>query len=192
VPVRSRELVGKLKKILWPDDSLRPVNVWAILDTAKDPRVFGLASRCYLDKCCLYAGDLSPELERAAPWLIQVSPRDSITESLLEQGWGHAWGIFLQSDDSMASLRRHLRRLLRVKDQNGRHYLFRYYDPRVLRVYLPASRADELDGVFGSSIIRFRMEAEDPACVVSFELDSGGGLKQDVVRALGRQGIANS
>jgi Domain of unknown function (DUF4123) len=178
----SREMVGKLKKALWPEDSVRPVNVWAILDGAKDKRVFDLVSRCYLDKCCLFAGELTQELERAAPHLVQVSPRDSASDSLLTFGWGHAWGIFLQSDDPMRTLRRHLRTLLRVRDESGHYLLFRYYDPRVLRVYLPTCLAGELWAVFGGAILKFQMEAQDSASIVSFELDLDGRLKQEVVK----------
>jgi hypothetical protein len=179
---RNRDSIRKIKNLFWPEDSLRPVNVWAVLDAAKDERIYDLVSHCYLDKCCLFAGDLAPQLERAAPHLLQVSPRDSVTDSLLEHGWGEAWGIFVQSDASVRTLRQHLRTLLRVKDQSGRFLLFRYYDPRVLRAYLPSCRAGELKTVFGSSIINFRMEAEDPASIVSFEIDEDGALKSELLR----------
>jgi hypothetical protein len=178
---RNRERVDRLKKVLWPEDAIRPVNVWAVLDSGKDRRIFDLISRCYLDKCCLFAGELSPELERVAPHLVQVSPRDSVSDSLLEIGWGQAWGIFLQSDDPLRALRRHLRTFLRVKDESGRFLLFRYYDPRVSRIYLPTCRAGELKTVFGSSIIKFHLEGEVPALIVSFELDLDGRLKQEVM-----------
>ena len=173
--------IRALKRLLWPDDSVRPVNVWAVLDGARDERIYSLVSRCYLDKCCLFSGELSPALERAAPHLVQLSPHDSISDSLLEFGWGHAWGMYLQSDDSIGTLRRHLRTFLRVKDQAGRYLLFRYYDPRVLRVYLPTCRREEVKLVFGSSVIRFSMESEDPASIVSFELDQSDRLQQKVV-----------
>jgi hypothetical protein len=84
---RNRVSIRKIKELFWPEDSLRPVNVWAVLDAAKDERIYDLVSHCYLDKCCLFAGDLAPQLERAAPHLLQVSPRDSVTDSLLEHGW---------------------------------------------------------------------------------------------------------
>jgi len=179
---RKRDFVRGLKNVLWPDSSIRPINMWAIVDAAKDSRIFSLVSQCYLDKCCLFAGELSPELERAAPYLVQFSPRDSTSDRLLELGWGQSWGIFLQSDDSIQVLRRHLRTFLRVKDQSGRHLLFRYYDPRVMRVYLPTCFAGELKTVFGSTIIRLCMEAEDPAFIISFQLDSENCLKQKVLR----------
>ncbi len=174
-------MVDTLKKVLWPNDPIRPINVWAVLDSAKDRRIFDLISRCYLDKCCLFAGELSPELERAAPHLVQLSPRDSGSDRLLEFGLGQAWGIFLRSDDPLRTLRRHLRTFLRVKDESGRFLLFRYYDPRVLRIYLPTCHEGELKTVFGSSIIKFHMEGEDPASIVSFELDLDGQLRQTVM-----------
>ena len=65
--VRNREMVDTLKKVLWPNDPIRPINVWAVVHSAKDRRIFDLISRCYLDKCCLFAGELSPELERQLP-----------------------------------------------------------------------------------------------------------------------------
>jgi hypothetical protein len=180
---RNREFIGKLKGALWPADSLRPVNMWAIVDPAKDERIYNLVSRCYLDKSCLFAGELSPELERAAPHLVQISPRDSVSESLLGQGWGRAWGIFVQSDDSVRTLRRHLRTLLRVRDEAGRYLLFRYYDPRVLRAYLPTCIDRELKMLFGSSITRFCMESEDSDSMISFELDSNDQLMMAVLKA---------
>ena len=36
-----------------------------------------------------------------------------------------------------------------MRDPQGRTLLFRYYDPRVLRTYLPTCRADELEQIFG-------------------------------------------
>jgi hypothetical protein len=180
--VRNREFIGKLKSVLWPEDSMRPVNMWAVLDCAKDQRIYNLVSRCYLDKCCLFAGELSPELERAAPHLVQISPRDSVSDSLLTLGWGRSWGIFIQSDDSIRTLRRHLRTLLRVKDEVGRYLLFRYYDPRVLRIYLPTCLDLELKSIFGSSITRFCMESEDSDSVISFELDSNDQLQTSLLK----------
>jgi Domain of unknown function (DUF4123) len=179
VSVRNKELVRSVKRLLWPEDSLRPVNVWAMLDAARDEKIFDLVSRCHLNKCCLFAGDLSPQLERAAPHLIQVSPHDSVTESLLDS-WGQGWGVFLQSDDSLQALRRHLRTFLRVRDESGRYLLFRYYDPRVLRIYLPTCLSPELKAVFGSSVIKFHMGTHDPASLVSFEMDWNGHLKSEM------------
>ena len=49
----------------------------------------------------------------------------------------------------LRTMRNHFRKLLTVYDPNGKPLLFRYYDPRVLRVYLPTCNAEELATIFG-------------------------------------------
>jgi hypothetical protein len=50
---------------------------------------------------------------------------------------------------------------LLVSDENGKTFYFRFYDPRVLRVYLPTCNAEELDMFFGP-VRNFFMENESP------------------------------
>ena len=57
---------------------------------------------------------------------------------------------------------------------------FRYYDPRVLRVYLPASVTAELRTVFGP-IDCFWMESESPEYMLDFRLHNEA-LEQQTVR----------
>jgi hypothetical protein len=57
--------------------------------------------------------------------------------------------VSTQCDMRMKRLRHHLRTLLVVKSWSGERMLFRYYDPRVLRAYLPTCTSDELRTVFG-------------------------------------------
>ena len=48
--------------------------------------------------------------------------------------------------------------------------MFRYYDPRVLRVYLPTCTPDELEMLFGP-IERFWMESNAAGTVLDFRLN---------------------
>jgi hypothetical protein len=147
----TREELLRLKRFIWPGDAVRPVRVYAVLDCARDPAVQDLVTRCYREKSCLFAGRLDPELERAAPFLLEVHAKDSVTDDLLLRGWADAWGILIRTESSFQQLRRHLRTLLRVRTEDGRALLFRFYDPRTLTAYLPTCRADELGLVFGPS-----------------------------------------
>ena len=54
---------------------------------------------------------------------------------------------------------RHFRQFLRVRDEAGREFFFRFYDPRVLRVYLPTCNSEELRTFFGP-VELFSMEGE--------------------------------
>lgn len=154
---------------LWPPGSPAGTSVWAILDCARDERIFAALRNSRLDYRCLYSGRLPRELEVVAPHLVEVAPTHAFTPHLIEMGWGKSWGVFLRIKDP-ANLRHHLRGFLRVRDESGRRLIFRYYDPRVLRIYLPACRPDELRTVFGP-IGSYLAEGESGESLIEFEFD---------------------
>ncbi len=144
--------------------------VWMILDGARCDRIYGAVNGCRLDKCCLYAGVLPWQLQMAAPYLVQLDREDRFTHYAIEQGWGNAWGIFLRTETSMKALRRHLRGLLRVRDESGRGLIFRYYDPRVLGTYLPTCRPGELRTFFGP-VNSYLFESGEPGTLLEYAFD---------------------
>ena len=123
--------------------------LYAILDGARDPRIRGFALDTRLPAWCLYRGDLPPALESAAPWLLRLPAGHPALDAFFSRGWGNAWGILLASLAPSRELRRHLRRFLRVRTEEGRILAFRYYDPRVLRAYLPTCNREEIAAFFG-------------------------------------------
>ena len=169
--------LAALRQHFWPDEPR--TDIYAIVDGARDRRIFSNLLNSYANSVCLYRGDLHPELEFAAPYLVQVDFDDRFTQSLIRDGWGRSWGVFLKSPHGLDRLRKHLRTLLRVEDESGRKLVFRYYDPRVLRAYLPTCIADELRTVFGG-IERFYTEAEDPNQLLEFRLERGKLLRTSV------------
>ena len=64
----------------------------------------------------------------------------------------------------------HLRTFLKVYGPDLKPLYFRYYDPRVLRVYLPTCNDQELQTVFGP-VLRYLLEDEDPATLLKFWID---------------------
>ncbi len=62
--------------------------------------------------------------------------------------WGNSWGIFLSIKDA-SNLRHHLRKFLRVEEEDGKKLIFRYYDPRVFRAFLPTCSHEQLKIIFG-------------------------------------------
>ena len=98
---------------------------------------------------CLYAGELAPDMAEVAPYLISLHRGDAFTEWLLSEGKGKSWGIFITANVAIQALYRHFRRFLMVQTEDGEKLYFRYYDPQVLRVYLPTCTDEELDQVFG-------------------------------------------
>lgn len=168
--------VSRLNQLLWPPGISTRVDVYAVLDGARDDRVYSMTQASYLEQECLYAGDLPHELIVTAPWLVRLQPEHRWSERILTHAWSNSWGMFLRTETNMRELRKHLRRFLRVKDESGRVLIFRYYDPRVLRVYLPTCTASELRTFFGP-IQQMLVEDADPANAIEFSL-AGNELKQ--------------
>jgi hypothetical protein len=168
-----------LLQALWPSDEWSFMKTWAILDGARDERIVRAVDRSYQDKCCLFAGNISPQLKAVAPYLVRFDRGEDLSDYVLEKGWGDAWGVFFTSSASLETLRKHFRKFLRVTDQAGRRLLFRYYDPRVLQVYLPTCNDEELTTIFGP-IDRFVVEAESGAEAVEYRY-SGVRLKTNRV-----------
>lgn len=149
------------------------VSTYAVLDGARNARihrVVGASGRPYR---ALYDGELSAGMRQASPYVVELEARHVFTRSLLEQAWGQSWGVFVSAPLGLDVVRRHLRRFLRVNDERGRALLFRYYDPRVLRVYLPTCTPGELETFFGS-ITRFVTEDADPSGSLTFERSMTG------------------
>lgn len=144
--------LGTLTHTLWPQgNSPTSPQVYAVLDGARHESVARLVRLSDLPFTSLYAGALSPALQAAAPYLVQLAPESRFFKQLVEAGWGQAWGLFATApaDVTLQALRKHLRTLLRVKDEQGRVLAFRFYDPRVLRVYLPTCDRAEARQFFG-------------------------------------------
>jgi hypothetical protein len=164
----TSEWLSRIERRFWPQGFRR--DIWMIVDAARDRRIFPMLQEFHLEHYCLYSGTLPPALEVAAPYLLQLDYDDPDTLSFLGHAWGKSWGVFLKCDTHANALRRHLRGFLMVHDPAGNRLVFRYYDPRVLRVYLPTCTSDELRTVFGP-IERFWMENEEPGIVLDYSFD---------------------
>lgn len=151
-------------------------DVYAILDTARDEKIFPRLGKAPEGSRCLYEGEIPRPLAETAPYLMKVLPWHSFTETLIDDGWGQSWGIFLSSPAPLPEVRRHLRRFLMVQDEEGRSLYFRYYDPRVFRAYLPTCNEEELKMIFGP-VEQFWCEAPDGRGILEYGRKEGA-LKQ--------------
>jgi hypothetical protein len=147
-------------------------SVFAVLDAAS---ASGLLDKLYglqPEFECLYRGEIEPDMAYVAPYLVKLDADSEFAKWTINQGWGRHWGIFATSAEDFRALRRHLRMFLVVYDRAGRPLRFRYYDPRVLRTYLPTCTASELSAIFGP-VTSFVAEGGDPETMLRFTVDSG-------------------
>lgn len=144
--------------------------LFALLDAARDPAVYEAVAQPGVEARCLYVEELPDELARAAPYIVDLDQSVGFIDRFRE-AWGESWGVLARSSASLDELRRHFKRLNVVQGPDGQRLLFRYYDPRVLRVYLPTCTQSELAQFFGP-VTELVTEGEDCAAV-RFAFDGG-------------------
>ena len=153
-------------------------NVFAVLDGAAVPGLLASLDERQPEHVCLYRGELEPDLAETAPYLIKLERHAAFSNWLLEQGWGRHWGIFALSREGLQAMRHHFRKLLVVYDANNRPLYFRYYDPRVLRLFLPTCQREELTTIFGP-VASYVLEAEDPQRALRFRTEDGALFREE-------------
>lgn len=155
--------------------SEKKLQVYAVLDGAS---IENLPMRLYdlkPENVCLYRGELKPDMAHVAPYMVHIKPESAFSEWVFSNGWGKHWGIFLRSNYEMRLLRRHFRKLTVVHNSEGKPLMFRFYDPRVLRVFLPTCNEKELDQMFGP-VESFMLKDEESNSLIRYRR-VGGVLK---------------
>ena len=168
-----------------------PGPLFAILDAARDPLVLVRLHECKEEYQSLYEGPKGERLAAAAPYLVSLPPRSSFLETLIRDGWGKSWGVYLTCDRPFAEVRKHLRRFLTVELEGGKKVLFRFYDPRVMRIFLPTCKPEEIKQFFGP-VRAFSMEGDGPETLMRLEAD-GSNLKREslpLVKELVRSSVS--
>lgn len=162
--------IALLIRALWPNgNGPKCPQVYALLDGARNDAIAPAIWLSNLPSTCLYAGSLSRSLERAAPYLVQLAPESRFFNTFVTTGWGQAWGIFAiaQPDVTLKVLRKHFRTLLCVQDTEGQSIVFRYYDPRVLRAYMPTCEPSEIAKMLGPAM-RLTCESDEGDMLLTF------------------------
>ena len=161
-------------------------HVYAVLDGASVGELLPKLYELEPEYECLYRGELEPDMAEVAPYLVRLEPETEFADWVVGEGWGRHWGVFAVTDADLRAAQKHFRSFLTVYDPAGKPLLFRYYDPRVLRIYLPTCNAEELRAVFGP-VSCYLLEGEDPATLLRFRLD-GEALRREALALEGGRG----
>lgn len=145
--------------------------ICALLDGASVPSLLDRfdADRS-LEVACLLRGELEPDMAEVAPYLVRLDPAAEFTDWVIGTGWGQHWGSFVASRQGFRKLRDHLRALTLIYRRDGTPLYFRYYDPRVLRVFLPTCSPAQLKQMFGP-VDAFLAESEAGDAVTIYRLN---------------------
>lgn len=160
-----------LKTLLWPKDA--QTSVYALVDTAGGAGIGDLLAPLASDiAASLYIGALEESFGDIAPHVVAVVPNGRFLAALYEQAWGNSVVSFARSTVGLADIAGHFRGLIGVDIEGEGLSFFRFYDPRVLRLFLPGASGGELEALFGP-VLSFVVEGETPCTAVEYSLKSG-------------------
>jgi hypothetical protein len=141
--------LAQLKGQLWADNQLR---VFAVLMGSRIPELpTRLAAADLVDYDCLLPGALEPEVQRQAPYLVQLRSESTFTDWLLfESARGlPAWGVLALARAEPLALRGHMRSLSEAQLPDGQSIKLDWMDPVILRALLPLFDAAGLSSFMG-------------------------------------------
>lgn len=93
---------------------------------------------------------------------------------LVFESWGRNWCLFFTSMYPVDQIRKHLRNLMVVQTEDNRRFLFRYWDPRFLQIYLPACSPQELAQFFGPVHAYVLQDMTDNGRLIEYTLSEQG------------------
>lgn len=123
--------------------------LYAVVDACQDAELaFEAETRFGVPIRMLFKGEAAPYMREVAPYFIPIDPASEYLERWAAS-WGKNAGILLTSSAEPREVLRHLREIFVVKDEDGQEYFFRFYDPRVLSVFLLTCLPAERTTFFG-------------------------------------------
>ena len=123
-------------------------HLFAVVDSCDEPCVPKKVAEAGPDRAIsLYRGGNEEQYSNVAPYLFRVD--QTIFDWIVKDLWAKPWGIFAFSSSGLEELRHHLRHFLTVKGTDGKKYLLRFYDPRILPAFVGSCNEMELKQFFG-------------------------------------------
>jgi len=148
----------------FPPDALRAIQargeLFAVLDACDAPAVpllcEGLGSEASVS---LYRGEAEEQYADLAPYLVHIGS-EQLLDWVVAFSALEAWGILIVAAVPMEALRTHLRKFLKVLGPDGQRLYFRFYDPRVMEMFLPTCDGEQIEQFFGPVRAYGTMHAE--------------------------------
>jgi Domain of unknown function (DUF4123) len=176
MPASSAQLAEALRTEirLAPGESL-----YGIVDSAREIELAYEAKCLYEQEIwSLFEGDAAEAVADVAPYLMMIDPAGGYLENWVSR-WGNSAGILLTTSTDRNNLYAHLRQIFIVEDEDHQPFFFRYYDPRVLRNFLPTCTPEQLAEFFGP-VTAYLCEDEASDTLLVFRPHQGSTHKESL------------
>ncbi|HYE66378.1 MAG TPA: DUF4123 domain-containing protein, partial [Pyrinomonadaceae bacterium] len=165
-PQAEATLGGRLLQVL----RRQPEPLFALLDATKQRQVLELLRSSGDEYQSLYEGEA---FAAVAPYLVRLPVQSNFLLTMVRDGWGRDWGVFLTCSLPLTDLRSYFRQALMIKTADGQEFFSRFYAPSFFRGFLSGCTPAEADRFFGP-VRRYLMEAERPETLLEFTKTAQG------------------
>ncbi|MBK4218240.1 DUF4123 domain-containing protein [Paracoccus caeni] len=119
------------------DAMIPPLRAFALLDASQSPDI-PIYLEGFSDPVrCLFDGAANDDMAEVAPWLVELTRYSDAWDWFVEEGYGQNWGILVHSRLELPRLKTHLKKFLKIEDEDGERYFFKYYRPEHFNRYAP-------------------------------------------------------
>ena len=127
----------------------------------------------------LYYDRSEEDLDDVASYLFAFDRQTAFKEWFLNNGWGNSWGVIVTTQIIFDECWKHFRKIIIVKTEEGQEFYFRFYDPRILKIFLPTCDEKQIIEFFGP-MESFIVEGDTKEEAIRF-WHQDGILKQEVL-----------
>lgn len=145
-------------------------NLYGIVDSARNDEVFRYLVTGDVKYKSLFEDTMDVKSYGVSGFLVECKKESPLFRWMTTEAWGDSCCIFFTSKSSFDELFNHFQKFNRVYLEGDDVVLFRYYDPRVLRTYLPTCNRDEIETFFGK-VNSFFAESDKPEIIHVFKQD---------------------
>jgi hypothetical protein len=167
---------------LWDHVENEQCYLYAIVDSARNEEVFRHFLTGNVIYRSLYEGTMDEQSWRVSGFLVDCNKDSTLFQWITTNAWGESGCIFFTSHASFNTIFKHFQKFNRVYLENDEVVFFRYYDPRVLRIYLPTCTRNEIETFFGE-IKNFFIESENQGEIRVFRKEEYHGSSMNIAIA---------
>ena len=166
----SAEMRENLRDYLF---SFKGQHAYIVADGAALDGLLGVLEMNKAEYCCLYNDSINDTMASVAPYLIKAEQNSPLLDWLLNH-WGQFFGIvaIIPVSVSFEQVKEYFHSLLLVKHPAGRAVYFRFYDPRVVRLFFPITNNKQVPLLFGPYTY-WIVESEKPTTFMHYWVKDG-------------------
>ncbi len=148
--------------------------LFCMIDSARNPYTIPhLVMALTRAADCLFSGNAKQELGDQTAWVADVTDDRATLEALLDEGYGKGMLSFAFSALDLRAFITHLKKFTKIRDAKGTEHFFRFYDPKVMRQYVPVFNETQHKAFFAGLTSAMFEDTRDPAKLIRFWSERG-------------------